>query len=177
MGGRGADHLAGEAIAFSALHHPGAISGLVADVMVEESILAFERSSGLLSLVGAPILVDAADYAGVKHAARSLAEDFGRVTRGEANPFQALPIDAYEDFRSNDMIIVGCIELSWILKKLEKEGKLDFSPVRHKWESFMTAVVDNPVEGCAKALVIAGSDKRAAIFGAYTLSKQIGVSP
>jgi hypothetical protein len=41
----------------------------------------------------------------------------------------------------------------------------------------MTTIVENPFKGCHKALVIAGSDKRGAIFGVYTLSEQIGVSP
>jgi hypothetical protein len=41
----------------------------------------------------------------------------------------------------------------------------------------MTQLVLNPAPGVAQALVIAGSDKRGAIFGVYDLSQQIGVSP
>jgi hypothetical protein len=51
------------------------------------------------------------------------------------------------------------------------------SGVKGKWESFTSQVVKNPVPGCDKALVIAGSDPRGTIFGIYDISEQIGVSP
>jgi len=38
-------------------------------------------------------------------------------------------------------------------------------------------VVENPIEGVEKALVIAGADPRGTIFGIYDVSEQIGVSP
>jgi hypothetical protein len=41
----------------------------------------------------------------------------------------------------------------------------------------MTTIVHNPFDGYDNALVIVGSDKRGAIFGTYSLSEQIGVSP
>jgi hypothetical protein len=51
------------------------------------------------------------------------------------------------------------------------------SEVEGKWESFTSQVVENPVPGCSKALVIAGSDPRGTIYGIYDISEQIGVSP
>ncbi|GIJ97908.1 hypothetical protein Aspvir_000014 [Aspergillus viridinutans] len=142
--------------------------------MFEESLVAFTESPGLLNLVGAPILADPADFTGIHHAGRALAEDFGRVTGRNCNPFELVeqgPLNA------PNAIILGCIESCWLLQDLETVGKIDSSAIRGKWESFMTVVVDDPLPGCSKALVIAGSDKRAAIFGAYTLASQIGVSP
>ncbi|CAG9952803.1 unnamed protein product [Clonostachys rosea f. rosea IK726] len=44
-------------------------------------------------------------------------------------------------------------------------------------ECYTTQLVSNPLKGCKQALVIVGSDKRGTIFGTYTLSQQIGVSP
>ncbi len=41
----------------------------------------------------------------------------------------------------------------------------------------MTTVLEHPFPHVRRALVIAGSDKRGTIFGLYTLSEQIGVSP
>ena len=41
----------------------------------------------------------------------------------------------------------------------------------------MTTIVDHPMAGVRRALVIAGSDKRGTIFAIYDLSEQIGVSP
>jgi len=49
--------------------------------------------------------------------------------------------------------------------------------VKGKWEAFTSQVVKNPVPGCPKALVIAGSDPRGTIYGIYDVSEQIGVSP
>lgn len=41
----------------------------------------------------------------------------------------------------------------------------------------MSQLVQNPIPGCAQALVIAGSDPRGTIYGIYDISEQIGVSP
>jgi hypothetical protein len=45
------------------------------------------------------------------------------------------------------------------------------------WESFVIATVEQPLPGVARALVIAGSDRRGTAFGIYELSQAIGVSP
>jgi hypothetical protein len=66
---------------------------------------------------------------------------------------------------------------SKIIDDLVKAGKLDVSGIKGKWEAFSSSVVESPVAGCAKALVIAGSDPRGTIYGIYDVSEQIGVSP
>ncbi|KAJ5169213.1 uncharacterized protein N7482_004807 [Penicillium canariense] len=142
--------------------------------MLEAPLVTFDSSPHLLNLVGAKIIADPADFKGIHHAGRALAEDFGRVTRGLASPFELVQRGILDVPAA---IIVGCIESCWMLQELQRLGKIDTQSIRGKWETFMTAVVDNPLPGCTKALVIAGSDKRAAIFGTYTLSRQIGVSP
>lgn len=146
--------------------------------MFDEKFISFNGASGQLSLVGVPIVVDRADFPGIQIAARNLAGDFGRVTKGAASPlrFVADENDAFKD-EAETAIIVGSIEASPMIKSLAKSGKLDCSNTRGKWESYMTVVVDNPFNGCCRALVIVGSDKRGAIFGMYALSEQIGVSP
>jgi hypothetical protein len=142
--------------------------------MSEEPLVAFENSSGLLDLVGATIIVDPADSTGIHHAARALADDFGRVTQGKANPIEFVKPGKLE---APAAIIIGCTESCWMIRELQWLGKIETASIRGQWESFTTCVVDNPFPGCSKALVIAGSDKRGAIFGTYTLSSQIGVSP
>ncbi|GLI76666.1 hypothetical protein PoHVEF18_004940 [Penicillium ochrochloron] len=142
--------------------------------MSEEPLVAFENSSGLLDLVGATIIIDPADSTGIHHAARALADDFGRVTQGKANPIEFVKPGKLE---APAAIIIGCTESCWMIRELQWLGKIETASIRGKWESFTTCVVDNPFPGCSKALVIAGSDKRGAIFGTYTLSSQIGVSP
>ncbi|RYG15635.1 MAG: glycosyl hydrolase, partial [Chitinophagaceae bacterium] len=49
--------------------------------------------------------------------------------------------------------------------------------VKGTWENCITQVVNKPFVGVEKALVIAGSDKRGTIYGIYSLSEKIGVSP
>lgn len=148
--------------------------------MLEKPFVTFSPVPDHLDLIGAPILVDSDDFVGVHHASRALAEDFGRVTKGKASPFRAITVDnsiSLIDAPWNTAIVIGCIDTCWMLKHLEQSGKIDIRSIRGKWESFITAVVRNPFEGCENAMIIAGSDKRGAIFGAYTLSSQIGVSP
>ena len=148
--------------------------------MFEEPLVTFSASRDALRIDAAPILVDSADYPGIHHAGRNLADDFNRVTKKNATSFRL--VDAHQPATPdtstlNAAIIIGSLDSSWIIEHLEQTRKIDTSSIRGKWESFITAVVDNPIDNCTRALVIAGSDKRAAIFGAYTLSSQIGVSP
>ncbi|KAK9852257.1 hypothetical protein MYU51_008663 [Penicillium brevicompactum] len=141
---------------------------------MDEPLVTFSGSADLLSLVGATVLVDEDDFVGVHHAGRALAEDFGRVTGRSPSPFEAVGQTITTAPRS--AIIIGSID-SCLIRRLATAGKIQTSHLQGKWETFLTVVVDHPLEGCDKALVIAGSDKRGAIFGAYTLSSQIGVSP
>ena len=146
--------------------------------MFDDKFVCFSHAPGLLSLVGAAIVVDQADFPGIHIAARNLAEDFARVTKGAPSPLLLLTVEnrgfATE---THGAILVGSLEASPMLQHLETTRKLDFSKIRGKWESYTTVVVDEPFKGCGKALVIAGSDKRGAIFGMYSLSEHIGVSP
>ncbi|KAI8664659.1 hypothetical protein NCS57_00507900 [Fusarium keratoplasticum] len=145
--------------------------------MLEEQFIEF--SPGGTDLVDATILVDESDFAGVKIATRNLSQDFARVTKKDPPP-----VDIVENSKditaggSRVAIIVGSVESSPLLQRLERENGVQYSAIRGRWESFLTVLVDKPLGGCFdKALVIAGSDKRGAIFGIYTLSEQIGVSP
>ncbi|KAH9224014.1 hypothetical protein DL95DRAFT_517290 [Leptodontidium sp. 2 PMI_412] len=147
--------------------------------MFEEKFISFSSNGGgLLTLVGVPILVHKDDFPGIHIAARNLSQDFSRVTKGAPSPLKVWTgeEDVFDD-KSHTAIILGSVATSPLIQSLERGGKLSLERVRGKWESYTTAVVENPFQGCTRALVIAGSDKRGAIFGAYTLSEQIGVSP
>lgn len=64
-----------------------------------------------------------------------------------------------------------------MVDKLIESGAIDVSAVKGEWESFVSQVVKNPIDGTDRALVIAGSDPRGTIYGIYDVSEQIGVSP
>lgn len=115
-----------------------------------------------------PLLIDEADNIGVRIAADNLSKDFERVCGQEAT------VCSVPD--SKTMIIAGSLD-SRFIKELVKSKKIDKSELKGKTEKYIMTTVENPLPGIDKALVIAGSDRRGAIYGIYELSEQIGVSP
>lgn len=118
----------------------------------------------------AAILYDASDAAVVKRAAELFAADVEAVTgrrpqvtsaAGEAGP----------------AVIVGTVGGSALIRRLSEAGKIDTAPLEGAWERYLIQTVANPLPGIRKALVIAGSDRRGAAYGLFTLSELIGVSP
>ena len=119
----------------------------------------------------APIYVDSNDYPGVIRAARDLSADIGRVVGVQAEIVNTL------ERPKQSPVLTGTLGKSAVIDALVRDGKLDVTPIRGKWESFTLQTVKNPVPGVHEALVIAGSDKRGTIYGIYEISEQIGVSP
>jgi hypothetical protein len=119
----------------------------------------------------AAIYVDAADWPGVARAAADLQADIARVTAVTPALLRAA------QGLGPTAIIVGTIGRSPIIDRLVREKKIDTAQVAGKWEAFVIQVAARPLPGVSSALVIAGSDKRGAIFGIYDVSEQIGVSP
>jgi hypothetical protein len=138
---------------------------------MSHTFVCHDFASSAISLVHAPIIVDSEDYAGVHIAATTLAEDFSRVTG------QTAPTVTSDQRASECCIVVGTLQKSKLVQKLVLTKNIDTTKVQGRWETWCTKLVDTPWEGCKTALVICGSDKRGAIFGIYTLSEQIGVSP
>ncbi len=137
--------------------------------------VGFERCAGCFTVAEggklATIVVDSNDYPGVVRVANDLQGDIERVTGRKAALVNGFGT------KTDNVIIVGTLERSAIIKRLVANRKINVSGIRGKWESFFLQVVDHPVRGVSRALVIVGSDKRGTIFGAYDLSEQIGVSP
>ncbi|KAL7271316.1 hypothetical protein RUND412_005937 [Rhizina undulata] len=147
----------------------------------QKSIISFEKVNGGLELASegqtAGLVVDGNDWPGVIRAANDLSKDFDRVT-GHALPLLFYNSSATSFKPSSKLaILVGTIGNSSIIDGLIKSKKIDVSKTAGKWESFQTQLVSSPLPGISSALVIAGSDKRGTIFGIYTISEQIGVSP
>ncbi|MEL1242079.1 glycosyl hydrolase 115 family protein [Flavobacterium flavipallidum] len=118
----------------------------------------------------ASILVSDNDYPGVLRVVSHLQNDIRSVTN-------FLPNIIKKAVTENYIVIIGTLGKSSIIDQLAKEGKIDASQLHGKWEKFTTQIVNNPIAGVQKALVIAGSDKRGTIYGIYDLSNQIGVTP
>lgn len=135
------------------------------------------NGSYLLATSSSPanIHVDGADWPGVLRAAHDLALDFGRVTNvnGTLTATGAATANASMIFNvtgiSSDWsagtsgnstggtaIIVGTIGNSSLIDGLVASGKLDVSGIEGQWEAYVSALVQNPVNGTDQALVIAG---------------------
>jgi len=126
-------------------------------------------SDGAFMLVGkdgiSEVVQDPLDDVAVRRAAGNLRNDLAQVSAHSADVNAAMPI------------IVGTIGHSKIIDDLIAGGKVDISDVAGRWESFVQQVVEDPLPGVERALIIAGADRRGTIFGIYDLSSRIGVSP
>jgi hypothetical protein len=119
-----------------------------------------------------PLLVSDSDWPGVVRAADDLSTDIDRVT-GQQPAIEHTP----SELPGGVAVIIGTIGKSPLIDGLIRHHKLDVNEISGKWESALTTIVDRPLPGVRRALVIAGSDKRGTIFAIYDLSEQIGVSP
>jgi len=129
------------------------------------------RTDAVQAGSAARLWVDSADFPGVLRAAQDLQGDIFKVT-GVRPEFAGAG-----KLTDRNVVLIGTIGKSRILDELVRSHKIDVSAIEGKWEATLTQVVDHPLPGVARALVIAGSDKRGTIYGIYDLSEQIGVSP
>ena len=151
---------------------------LQCSALFEEPIVEFADSGSSVPITQANVICSKNDETGVHIAASSLATDLEAITGAEREVIHwqddagPLSNSTYHE----TAIIVGSLNSS-LIRHLSDEGIIDVSDLEGKWESFVTTVVDQPFPSIEQALVIAGSDKRGAIFGIYTLSEQSGQSP
>jgi hypothetical protein len=138
------------------------------------SYISKVKKANAFSLVSsgkaAALYIDDTDYPGVLRAAKDLQQDIARVSG-------VTPQLNVNGFSAGEAVIMGTIGKSKLIDQLVASKKLNVKNVAGKWETFVLQVIDNPVKGIPRALVIAGSDKRGTIFGIYDVSRQIGVSP
>lgn len=119
----------------------------------------------------ATVLVDADADPAVRRVAASFAHDLRRVSGRAASV-------VHRSGRAGErVVLLGVHGQSRLVDGLVAAGKLRPDPVQGQWEAFQVAVVEQPWPGVAQALVVAGSDRRGAVFGTYDLSGRIGVSP
>lgn len=103
-------------------------------------------------------------------AADLLAEDIKRVT--------GIKPEVLTDITraKGDVIVIGSAQ-SQLIQQVAGKKKVMLQKLAGKWEQFGLAVVDKPLPGITKALVVAGSDARGTAYGVFTLSEKIGVTP
>lgn len=122
----------------------------------------------------ARVLVEPTADAALRHAGRSLVADLQRVSGAPSQLIDAPPESA------GALVLIAQAGRSPLLDDLVRRGKLapaDLQRLSGRWEAFRQVVVPAPWPGVQAALVIAGADRRGAVFGTYDLSARIGVSP
>jgi len=118
-----------------------------------------------------PIYTGDSEYAGVIIALKNLQGDIKKVTTDTSELLTG------KISGQKNVVIVGTLGKNPLIDQLINEKKLDVSSIKGKWEAHITEVINNPLPGVSRALVIVGSDKRGTIYGIYDLSAQIGISP
>ncbi len=121
--------------------------------------------------LAAPIHYAQGDAAVVGIAVRALRDDVRRVTGLVPAVATSAPREG------SSPILVGTLGKSALIDGLVAAGKLDVSRIAGRWEAYVAAVVNDPLPGIGRALVIAGSDRRGTAFGVFGLSEAMGVSP
>lgn len=130
--------------------------------------LSPDRFTLIENSVPVGIVVDGLENSAVRIAAGNLAADFGRVCGNDA---------AIAGAPSGKRVIMAGTFDGPTLRALVKNKKVDLSELKGKTEQYIITNVADPAPGVDEALVVAGSDRRGAVYGLYELSEQIGVSP
>lgn len=110
------------------------------------------------------------DHQGLLRAVNSLQADIQAVSGQQLNI-------SHSTASAAQMLIIGSLGNNPLLDQLIAAGKLDVSAIKGKWDAYQIQLIQQPLPGVQQALVIAGSDKRGAIYGVYDLAETIGVSP
>jgi len=119
----------------------------------------------------ASIFIDGKDAEVVGIAAGAFKDDIHLLTGATAQVLKNnAALTAYP-------IIIGTVGQSKYIDQLLKAGKINKAILNGKWETFSVSVIENPLKGVKRALVIAGSDRRGTAYGVFQLSRILGVSP
>ncbi len=116
------------------------------------------------------IVIDSKELPGILRAAKHLQSDIQKVTGKQ-------PAIQHHVNQQQQLVLVGTLGQSRIIEQLVADKKIDVSQILNRWDGFQVTVVDNPFADTERALVIVGANKRGTMYGIYSLSEQIGVSP
>lgn len=74
-------------------------------------------------------------------------------------------------------VIAGTLGHSSLIDALVRERKIDVSSISGDWERYAVRLVEAPLKGVRRALVVVGSDRRGTAYGLLSVSRAIGVNP
>ena len=120
---------------------------------------------------GVVILTDLADNTLIQHSAALLQQDIKRATGYKPTIIHQL------DKSYKNLIVIGTLAHSAILKELAAKKKISFTTIQDKWEGYQISTIQDPLPQTDNLLLIAGNDRRGAAYGVFECSKQLGISP
>lgn len=139
------------------------------------------QKDDLFEVVGprnsAIIVYDASENTLIHKSAHFLAGDIELVTGKKVNVVALNAHQQLKDVGNEQIILIGTVHGSSFIQELVASKKMQLDDLRGAWERHKIQTVDNPFQGIKKALVIAGSDRRGAAYGVFTISEKMGVSP
>ena len=118
----------------------------------------------------APVIVEENAVNGLEFMAGKFCKDIEMVTDVMPQIIDTMP-------ECECAVLVATCGNSDYLDRLEAEGKVDLSAIRGKREVYGIFLCDGISLGTKNLMVIAGSDKRGAVYGMFHISQLIGVSP
>ncbi|WP_292636591.1 glycosyl hydrolase 115 family protein [Novosphingobium sp.] len=132
---------------------------------------AYSRGDFALAQNGrtARIVTAPQDHELVRIAAEGLRADLAAVT--------GQPASKADMAASGAQVWIGTLGRNPAIDRLVSSGRIDAAKLKGAWESFLIVPLSDPAPGIRQALVIVGSDRRGTAYGAYELSRAIGVSP
>jgi hypothetical protein len=101
-----------------------------------------------------------------------------RLTGADPSKVPALLSEVDSEDDVDTAVIVGVVGQSELVDGIIGSGRFDeAAQLSGEWEAYAIKAVDAPVAGIDRALVVAGSDARGTVYGIYSISEEIGVSP
>ena len=134
------------------------------DPFSEKAGNGFYEIAGPLQI--APIYTDHEDETLINKAAILFQQDLKNVTGKTAG------IRASRPGLEKNIIVIGSLKNSYLVKELIRNKKLDPKLISGKWEAYTIQTIRNPWKGVDNALVIAGSDRRGTAYGVFELGHQ-----
>lgn len=139
-----------------------------------QDLLVPAESKNRFTLVGnaaTAIYADKQDDWLARKTAELLQEDLYAITGKRPDILDQLPANAKQ------LIVIGTIEGSPLIKELVRSEKLRTDSVYGKWEAGLIQHIPAPTKTIGEILVITGSDKRGMAYAALEISRQAGISP
>ena len=151
------------------------LAGYVYSSMAQQVTISSDQSDFPLQTANSQsyILTDANDAEVVSTVAKCLRNDIAMVTENSDSVMICHNVNADNSYA----VIAGTLGQSSFIDEMKENGKIDVSQIEGKWETYSLQVVDNPLNGVKKALVVIGSNPRGTAYGMFEISRLIGIHP